>query len=303
METPNPSLTDQVRHGTGPENCEDSACVWIEQAAFDGIKEAQVLLGLLYEGGLIESSLRAFDAAKSWYLAAEDSGDLHGKFHLYRLTHSGALIGSLCMGQTRQGLAPAAEAGHCLAQYELGKRCEYGNVDEGVCADPSYWYGLAVDSGLAVAHDALGLLALKQVSKSHGGEWAADHFMKAACLGHDPAEARICGFDRKELFDTARWRDAEAWCKTLARNDENPVAAWVLSKIYADGLAGEKDASRAHFWLVRAGSLGHAVAQYTVGSRYENGTEASQDLTQLICGITKRPIKATFLPKSPKGGY
>lgn len=262
-----------------PSNCQISDCVWIEQAAFDGITEAQILLGLLYEGGLIKPFLRDFQLAKSWYLAAEVSGDVHAKFHLYRLTHNGAVVGSLCMGHTRQGLAPAAEAGHSLAQYELGQRCEYGNVDEGVCPDPTYWYRLAADSGLAVAHDALGRLALKQVPEDPRAErWSAEDFMKAAWLGHAPAEARICGFDRKELFDTARWRDAEAWCKTLARNDENPVAAWILSKIYSDGLAGEMDASRAEFWLLRAGSLGHAVAQYRIGSHYEKGTQVPRDL-------------------------
>ena len=272
MEPPNlPQTGLELCFGALPWNCKDSDCAWIEQAAFDGISEAQILLGLFYEGGLIKPFLRDFQLAKSWYLTAAASGNPHAKFHLYRLTHTGSVIDSLCMGYTRQGLASAAEAGHCLAQYELGQRCEAGMVDENVCSDPSYSYGMAASNGLAAAYDALGRLALNQVSDDPRAEaWAAEHFMKAACLGHEPAEARVLGIDPKELFDSARWRDAEAWCKTLARNDDHPVAAWMLSKIHADGLAGEKDASHAEFWLVCAGSLGHAVAQYTIGSRHEN---------------------------------
>jgi len=260
-------------------NHEDSDCAWIEQSAFDGITEGQILLGLLYERGLITPFINDFQRAKSWYLTASEAGDAHANFHLYRLSLSGAAIGLLCRSRSHDGLVLAANAGHCLAQYEVGQGCGYGTFDERICQDPSYWYGLAANSGLAVAHDALGRWELTQVSEEPRGEkWAANHFMKAACLGHEPAEERVCGFDREVLFDIACWREAVSWFKTMARNDDNPVANWMLSKIYADGLAGNPDAFKATFWLVRAASLGHAVAQCTLGSRYENGIEVPQDL-------------------------
>ncbi|MEH6575448.1 MAG: tetratricopeptide repeat protein [Amphritea sp.] len=80
-------------------------------------------------------------------------------------------------------------------------------------------------------------------------------------------------------FKAADYQQALGQCTGVAENGDMD-AAFIVARLYAQGIQGQPDLSRSVKWLKHAAQLGHAEAAYNLGVAYQYGRGAQQDLAK-----------------------
>ena len=138
---------------------------------------------------------------------------------------------------------PLAEAGHPLAQYNLGVIYDSGlGVGRDVPAALRWWTA-AAEKGLAEARHNLALLHAERADDG---------------------------------IDADGYVLARQWLQQAADGGFVP-SQYTLGKMYADGVGVEVDAGRGFALILRAGEAGLVQAQYNLGKMYRDGEGVAAD--------------------------
>ena len=186
-----------------------------------------------------------------------------------------------------EALLKMAGNGNAKAQYEVGRRYQFGKGVATNAVEAIKWYRKAAEQGLAEAQFALGLFMLAypdigvEPNLSEAGKWiskAAEQYRKVAEQGN--AEAQIKLADCLELTKLVGPKNdaAEAvkWYRKAAEQG-NAEAQRRLAECYRKGQGVERDKTEAVKWYQKAAEQEFADAQFNLGVCYENGVGVKKD--------------------------
>ncbi|OZA29003.1 MAG: hypothetical protein B7X91_03455 [Hydrogenophilales bacterium 17-64-11] len=142
----------------------------------------------------------------------------------------------------------AAEQGHSLAQWDLGRMLIEGSGVEKSLADGYFWWSIA---------------------KMPDEEFAKTEREKVRQQMTDSqiriAESKLQAWREKEKFETVKARAESDWPAP------SPEAKTLLAMMYLDGTGTPRDAALAYAWFLKAAQQGHAPAQYFLGLMHKDG--------------------------------
>ena len=124
--------------------------------------------------------------------------------------------------QGRAILQKHAKAGEAAAQFELGRKCEFGIDARANPRVAAHWYRLAADQGLARAEYSLGRLYFSGEGVRQDRAEAVKYFRRAAVQGYALAQHRLGrAYERglgvpQDLVEAHRWYSLAADANGLA---------------------------------------------------------------------------------------
>ncbi len=191
-----------------------------------------------------------------------------------------------------EALLKMAGNGNAKAQYEVGRRYQFGKGVATNAVEAIKWYRKAAEQGLAEAQFALGLFMLAypdigvEPNLSEAGKWiskAAEQYRKVAEQGN--AEAQIKLADCLELTKLVGPKNdaAEAvkWYRKAAEQG-NAEAQRRLAECYRKGQGVERDKTEAVKWYQKAAEQGDAEAQLELAICYYFGKVVERNYLEVV---------------------
>lgn len=206
---------------------DEEAMYWLEEAAQQGLAEAQSLLA---EGYCVLPQKRDYKLAKYWLEEAAKQNYPDALYQLGLFYETGEYGASIDTAKAINYFEHAANYGYTDAQFHIGSIYHYGLY--GVLKDYSkakYYYELAAAKNMREAQFQIGML-----------------FVYGQGVEENLEEARI-------------------WFKRSAEQNE-PDAQFALGLMYMEGQGVEKDIEQAKIWLRKAATQGHEKARETLNS-------------------------------------
>lgn len=114
---------------------------------------------------------------------------------------------------------------------------------------------------------------------------AAEHFGKAAELGHTKAQMRLAYFYEKGMGVERDARIAVQWYKEAAAKD--PKAQFSLGLCYTKGIGIVQDDKKAVECFRKSADQGYDRALYNLGYCYEQGTGVNRNIDTAIMNYLK----------------
>lgn len=178
---------------------------------------------------------------------------------------------------------PLAQAGHGLAQYNIGLMYEEG---KGVAHNRELavqWWLKAANNKVPQALHNLAGLYLFGPDAEHAK--AVPWITKAADLGiirsqYTLGKMYLDGLGLPKNGDKARFWIEKAAAKGLDRAQYN------MGKLTRDGIAGAPDKAAAANWFLRAAKQGYAKAQNHIGMRYAQGSGVPRNDVAALMWVT-----------------
>ena len=192
----------------------------------------------------------------------------------------------------------AAEQGHAVAQYELGRCCKNSVGMENDYAQALKWYAKAAASGHLPSQYMLQYLsdvALGGVDSARGilnkePDESLQEVSPVEIFRHLQSEA-----DKGNALAQNNW----GWCcengvgrainepqavkwYRLAAEQGHAAAQYNLGRCYETDTGVQKDAKEAVKWFRKAAEQGYAEAQYNLGWCYENGKGVEKNAAEAV---------------------
>ena len=264
--------------GQGTEVSEDTAQVWLEQAAKAGNPHAQYQLAKLYEK---RETLEDIRKAITLLEQSAEKGDLDlaqyalGKLYLEGMEELRDLEKAISW------LKQAAEKQNSYAQYALGNvylKEKYGCQDiEKAC---SYLEASAAQQN-SYGQYALGMLYLKEEYERQDIEKAIEYLEASAEQGNEYAQYALGKlymeqrYGRQDIEKAVRYLEASA-------EQGNEYAQYTLGKLYMEEMYGRQDIEKAIGYLKASAEQENQYAQYRLGKLYMEQPYGHQDVEQAI---------------------
>jgi APA family basic amino acid/polyamine antiporter len=299
----------------------------LEQAARNGSSIAQLHLAELYLKGKL--GYRDTDLAIEYYKMAIDDHVSEAAYALGMLYLLGAEDLPRQPKQAMVYLERAAEAGHALAQYQMGQayhRGWFGKLDKQLAAT---FYTKAAAQKLVLAEARLGDLALGQKRSTTRYQDALYWYERAALAEHTYAQYMLSllyqhGLGVKQdleksdywWYDQAEQQDDADYAKLqiaehflrgdLLRFDLNEAKQWygwaakrglaIAQNKLAELLERTGAYQEAVTWYEAAVSQGYPVAEYNLGRLYLNEHEAIPANLQLAARLFRQAAYKGYRP-------
>lgn len=265
------------------EGNEKNALKWIEDAAKEGLSDAQFEMGEIMEDGKFGMGKNEIEAQKWYELAAKQN-------------HIGALCKmGLFLFEGRGGsridykkafsyLYSAATNGLSMAQKAVGDCYRTGEcVGETNMTEAVRFYNLAAAQGDADALFELYRIFRCGTDNIASNEHAAVTYLKRA----EEAGSSLAMIDLGTLYGNGkmgfRKNQEKAFHLFLkAANAGNAVGQFNLGVSYGGGLGVGRDDSEAVKWYRKAAEQGHVHAQANLGRRYYHGVGVHKDPQEAI---------------------
>lgn len=170
-------------------------------------------------------------------------------------------------------LQKAAAAGSVEAMFDLSD-CYYDG--EGVDKNMALaikWLQESADKGYALAQAALGTVYFEGMEGLEQNYALSEKYLlMAAEKGNNEAQAGLaCLYVTMEEYSKSM-----SWARKASQNN-NPLACYMLGRLYNEGLGVESDMKEALKWFEKAADNGDADAQNLLGNAYANGDFVEQD--------------------------
>lgn len=237
---------------------------------------ARELLAEAAQYDLLEAGEEDFRKAFRLYDQAAEMGDVWAQLH----------AGSIAAGPGDKVMLPsiavhwfrkAAEQGHPIAQYWLGKAYQNGlepaNNEEGLEVDHTLaleWLKKAADQGESRAQYALGRIYEDGIGVDQDAAEAMEWFRMVAAQLH-----RLIPPDSTADYANLAWYWKGIESEVLA-------AQCTLGEAYAFGVGVEKSEEEALKWYLKSAEGGFPIAQAAVGILYENGVGVEKDMEEAL---------------------
>ncbi len=166
----------------------------------------------------------------------------------------------------------AAQAGHALAQYQLGRLNDLGQVSTGQdFVQAVHWYQLAAAQAVPEAQSRLAELLLEGRGIEANPKRAYSLLLEAAQAGLEKAQTDLGDLYYAGQVIARDYEQALLWYERAALQN-NSHAQFMTGVLYADGLGGVKqDFRRAADWYRQAAEQGEARAAYRLAWLYLEG--------------------------------
>ena len=244
--------------GTGVPRNPDEAAIWFRRAAEAGDETAKADLASLLLSGKTSPKLTEPAPVHEWFEQAAESGDLIAAFNY-----------AVCLTQgvgVDRDEARAAKWMHRAAEGVLNAQYWYGMMlaeGRGVEANPEearIWLQKCADVELPDALIALADLHLKGAGGPRDHETGRQLYERAANRGHAGGMFAL-GAMYGGGHEIATNRELSLACYRAAAELDHPMAALMLGRYLARGIATPVDLVEARHWFTQALNGGIAEAQ------------------------------------------
>ena len=164
---------------------------------------------------------------------------------------------------TRANLKKSARAGDALAQFELGRRFEFGIETQPNALLAARYYRLAADQGLARAEYSLGRLYFSGDGVPQNQQEAAKYLRRAAGKGYRLAEHRLARAYElgqgvpQDLVEAYQWYSLSAQSLESSRlNLEAVTARMTEAQLAQARMAATQLVAKDGEYVIRASSVG-----------------------------------------------
>lgn len=203
-----------------------------EKLALDGNKDAQALLGYIYqmgEGGIKQN----FSTAASWYLKAAQDGVVEAQYNLGMLHLNGEGLNQ-SQSEALRWLTKAASSGHPLAALNLG--VIYNKINDSTKAVE--WFRKAAENGVNNAAYYLGIVFDESVRLQSAKRESLKWFRSAARSGNLKAQYSLAYRLMEESSPRENLVESYQWFKVAAAHG-HPGAPDALLKLESTLLPAE----------------------------------------------------------------
>lgn len=240
-------------YGRGVDLDHEQAVFWYRKAAEQGHIDAHWLLGQMYYRGC--GIKQDDEQALFWFRKASEQGSSCGM---------GCLDRMYAEGRGEEQDKEAAEQGNAQAQFNLGERYRFRDVEQAVS-----WYEQAADQGHADAQCKLGWMYANDRDVEQDDEQAVFWYLKAAEQGHAHAQY-LLGEEYASYSIVLEEDDNEEkaifWYRKAAEQGHTD-AQFNLGVMYDEGFGVEQDDEQAVFWYRKAAEQGDSNAQGNLTKR------------------------------------
>ena len=237
--------------------------------------DAQASIAELYYYGLgVEKDI---GTSAEWYKKAANKGHALSAYNLGRICQLG-LVGPANFSEAARWYLKAALDGHAGAQNNIGLMYESGM---GVSRDPrkaKIWFEKAARSQVGIAYFNLGRLYYLGNGVKRDQNKAYTLYKIAAEKDVVVAKTALASIYKIDLKDS---KAAAAWYLEAAKEGD-PLAQMALGMLYKDGDGITQDYDQAFRWMKRAADNGQAEAHYELGYFYEEGIGTDSDIIKSI---------------------
>ena len=161
----------------------------------------------------------------------------------------------------------AADRGHALAMYSLGRLYQYGDLGSPDLEAAEKWHREAAIRGVTPAQYQLAKLLLDQQEAEEAAHWMSESAMADyVAAQHDLAVMYEEGTGVKPSMESAA-----KWYLEAAENGSMP-AQFKLVTMYMEGKGVEQNDQKAFEWATKASESGDPNAKYLLGYMFYTGT-------------------------------
>ena len=176
-------------------------------------------------------------------------------------------------------LLEAAEHGDVKAQFELGRRYEYGNGVATNVVEAVKWFRKAAEQGYALAQLTLGRCYSLGEDEVEARKWyrrAVEQYRQAAEQGDGEAQCKLGDCYRCGHGTNQDQVEAVKWYRKAAEQGNVEAQSW-LGYYYLRGKGVKQDDVEAVKWYRKAAKQGVAGAQFQLGDCYRYGKGINRD--------------------------
>lgn len=300
--------------GQGTEVSEDTAQVWLKQAAKAGNPHAQYQLAKLYEKRetledtqkaivLLEKSaekgdldlaqyalgklylegmeeLRDLEKAISWLNRAADKQNSYAQYTLGNV-YLKEKYGCQDIEKACSYLEASAAQHNSYGQYALGTfylKKEYGHQDIGKAIE---YLEASAEQGNEYAQYALGKLYLEKAYGRQDIKKAVHYLEASAKQGNEYAQYMLGKLYMEEMYGRQDIEKAIGYLETSAEQG-NEYAQYRIGKLYMEQRYGHQDIRKAIEYLEAAAAQNNEYAQHALGKLYMEETYECQDIEKAV---------------------
>lgn len=283
-------LATQYAWGRHVAKSEARAAYWFEKAAEQGHAEAQCRLARCYDDGMGVAGDRA--RAAYWYEKAAEQGLAEAQYCL-RLSYSLGLGVAEDLAKAAYWCEKAARQGYKDAQCTLA---DYYKSGYGVAKDMTravYWYEQAAQQGDICAICTLASCYENGTGVEKDEQKALSLYEQAVKSGHKSAQKDVdrlnapaakIAYDIGCMLYNRENRNMESVVHYITEAAElgHAKAQYHLGSFYSDGEGVAMDKAKAVCWYEKAAERGHASAQFNLGICYSLGEGVTADEAKAV---------------------
>ncbi|MBW7864505.1 MAG: SEL1-like repeat protein [Candidatus Hydrogenedentes bacterium] len=197
-------------------------------------------------------------------------------------------------------LRKQAEAGHPIAQFNLGVYYFNGEGEPKDLKEAVKWWTRAAEQGNVGAQFNLGLCYADGKGVPKDQKEAVKWYTRAAEQGDTVVQVILGNLYENGKGVPKDMKEAVKWW-TRAAEQGNVGAQFNLGLCYADGKGVPKDPKEAVKWYTLAAEQGDATAQNNLGGCYENGEGVPKDLKQAVKWYTRAAEQGDYMAQCNLG--
>ncbi|MCG8687297.1 MAG: caspase family protein, partial [Desulfobacterales bacterium] len=270
------------------------------KAAEQGDTLAQNVLGFYF---ILQKEPYNFIQAYKWIRKAAEKNDAFAQMFLATFYHCGVGV-SIDYSQAAFWYRKAAENEIVDAQTALAHFYENGIGVKQSYSDAVHWYYKAADNDEPMAQKQLGYMWEngkgvnkdyvmasfwygEAIKKKNPKDDSYDIYLKNAAEQGSPYGQTIVG---KLYHDDEDYINAAFWFKKAAEQ-EVEIAEFILGTLYENGQGVEQNYKKAAYWYRKAANQGNVWAQNSLSHLYENGLGVDQDYKEALVLYRKAAAK------------
>ena len=211
-------------------------------------------------------------ASESQLLLLAEQGDVQAQYLLGRINDS--LLDQ--QAKATEWFRRAAEAGHVLAQGELGHRLEIGKGGPKSYLQAAAWYEKAAEKGHAASMFNLGVLYKRGDGVAKNLEAAADWYRKAAERGSTAGMVNLGHLYEYGSGVSKSLETAVDWYRKAAKKGD-ALGMMKMGDMYVLGKGLDRSLETAVEWYLKAAENGDTASMNRLGDSYKDGSGVRQD--------------------------
>ncbi len=219
----------------------------VREHALQGDADAQVTLGLAYDGGSRVFKQNSTEARR-WYEMSAKQGTLDAQFWLLGMDHPAGK-------NARPSYLELARSGHIGAMNVYASLCVDGSDGPQDFAQAMLWWKKAADAGSGEAAFNVGVMYLEGEGVTADDREAVRWLRRSVDRGSLPAAARLGTMALMEKGGLTPGADCTQWLK-IAADAGDPTAMLNLGTVFFHGKGAQPDFLEAYMWFTLAAQRG-----------------------------------------------
>ena len=251
----------------------DEALRWLNEAARNGVREADEIVGTVYLNG--HARPRDFGLARQRLELAAEAGVASAQFRLGDMLYRGLGTPS-DPPAAADWYERAAAQGHPRAAVAIGSLLMAGQGRAEDRQAAGAYFEKAAETGDAQALYRAGLMRLSGDGLPRNLVRAESYLRHAAKMNDLPAILALAEFYSRGAYVEPDFREAYVWYRRAAELGDGR-AQFIVARLCATGVGVVANAKESALWFLRSAEKGDPIAAHNVACLYARGDGVEKD--------------------------